>query len=54
MDTENKIEIAKMGIKLEAPFELMWPCYFSEKELCGSCESCLRFNRAINENGVKI
>ena len=42
----NKTEIVKLGRELEAPFDLMWPCYFSGETICGECESCLRFNRA--------
>lgn len=42
----DKKEIVKHGRKLQAPFELMWPCYFDGEELCGSCESCQRFLRA--------
>ena len=41
-----KDEIVKLGVELEAPFELMWPCYFDGDELCGECESCQRFRQA--------
>jgi len=44
----NKSEIVKMGKNLEVPFEHLWPCYFAGDEWCGQCESCLRFNRAMN------
>jgi 7-cyano-7-deazaguanine synthase len=43
----NKTEIARLGRDLNAPFELMWPCYFSGPVICGQCESCLRFKRAL-------
>lgn len=42
----NKQEIVKRGRELNAPFELMWPCYFGGETPCGQCESCQRFNRA--------
>lgn len=42
----TKIEIVKLGQTLSAPFDMMWPCYFSENELCRECESCQRFFRA--------
>ncbi len=43
----NKTEIVKRGKELGAPFNLMWPCYVAEKDPCGQCESCQRFNRAM-------
>jgi 7-cyano-7-deazaguanine synthase len=29
------------------PFELVWSCYHGGRELCGKCESCQRFSRAL-------
>ncbi len=47
----NKIEIARLGLELQAEmglnFDLMWPCYFDNETLCGRCESCQRFYRAV-------
>ena len=45
----NKTEIVRRGRTLGAPFDLMWPCYFAENEVCGECESCQRFRRAMKE-----
>lgn len=42
----NKTQIVRRGRELGAPFNLMWPCYFSGDEACGECESCQRFARA--------
>lgn len=42
----NKKEIVQLGRELNAPFELMWSCYEAGEEMCGKCESCLRFVRA--------
>ncbi|MBF0299358.1 MAG: 7-cyano-7-deazaguanine synthase QueC [Oligoflexia bacterium] len=40
-----KDQIIKKGISLNAPFELSWSCYKSEKYACGVCDSCvLRLN----------
>jgi 7-cyano-7-deazaguanine synthase len=50
----NKTEMVALGIKLNLPFELLWPCYFSEEKWCGTCESCLRFKRAIANNNLTI
>lgn len=50
----DKIEIVKLGKELNADFTLMWPCYFSGKELCESCESCRRFIRALESSGIVL
>jgi 7-cyano-7-deazaguanine synthase len=56
----NKTEIVKRGRVLEAPFDLMWPCYFpgepaagmgGDFKTCGQCESCQRFARANSAAG---
>jgi 7-cyano-7-deazaguanine synthase len=44
---KNKTEIVALGREMGAPFDLMWPCYFGGDQLCGECESCKRFERAI-------
>lgn len=43
----DKREAAKLGMKLGLPFEYIWPCYRGGKKLCGVCESCVRYKRAI-------
>lgn len=43
----DKKAIAAKGRELEAPFDLMWPCYFDGTEICRQCESCQRFLRAV-------
>jgi 7-cyano-7-deazaguanine synthase len=50
----NKTEIVKWGSKFQVPFKKLWPCYFSGEKICGECESCKRYIRAIKESGVKI
>jgi 7-cyano-7-deazaguanine synthase len=45
---KDKTEIVKMGRELGVDFDLIWPCYFGASEICGQCESCLRFQRAIS------
>ena len=44
----NKREIVQLGQELKAPFDLMWSCYRAGKAMCGTCESCMRFYRAIS------
>lgn len=43
----DKTQIVAMGRKLQVPFEKLWPCYFSGDTWCGQCESCQRFQRAV-------
>jgi len=48
----NKTEIVKEGKTLNLPFSELWPCYFANEKICGQCESCLRFKRALHENAL--
>ncbi|MCB0357303.1 MAG: 7-cyano-7-deazaguanine synthase QueC [Bdellovibrionales bacterium] len=50
----NKTEIAQLGQSLKLPFAKIWPCYFAKEVICGECESCQRFNRALLQAGVKV
>jgi 7-cyano-7-deazaguanine synthase len=45
----RKPAIVALGLKIGAPMDLVWPCYEGRRNLCGRCESCLRFLRAIRE-----
>ncbi len=45
----RKPAIVALGLKIGAPMDLVWPCYEGGGRLCGRCESCLRFLRAIRE-----
>lgn len=47
----TKAEIAALGRDIEAPIDLSWPCYREGPELCGCCESCRRFERALRASG---
>ena len=47
----DKRGIIKLGLKNNAPFDLIRSCYTNEEKHCGSCESCLRLKRAIEEVG---
>lgn len=49
----SKSEIISLGMKLRAPFELSWSCYFASDKACGKCDSCrLRLN-AFAKAGYK-
>jgi 7-cyano-7-deazaguanine synthase len=45
----RKAEIVKLGLKLDAPFDLTWSCYSREDKACGVCESCVLRLRAFQE-----
>lgn len=49
-DRLNKTEIVKKlrTFKTEFPFHLVWSCYYTGEKPCGKCESCQRFQRAVN------
>jgi len=45
----RKPAIVRLGIEIGAPLDLAWCCYEGGRRLCGRCESCRRFLRAIAE-----
>src|ERR1700756_3942487 len=45
----RKAEIVKLGLELDAPFDLTWSCYSREDKACGVCESCVLRLRAFQE-----
>ena len=47
----DKKGIVKLGLEKDAPFKFIRSCYTDEEKHCGSCESCLRLKRAIDEVG---
>lgn len=49
----NKTEIIKYGQELGVDFSMVWPCYFNGAEMCGQCESCLRFENAKKTAGLR-
>lgn len=50
----DKTVIAKRGRELGVRFEFVWPCYFSGDTLCGQCESCQRYARAMRAAGLTV
>jgi len=46
--TLDKSAIVRLGRKLGAPLDFIWPCYEGGRTWCRTCESCLRSLRALN------
>jgi 7-cyano-7-deazaguanine synthase len=44
----DKKAIVRLGRKLRAPLQWIWPCYEGGRAWCGSCESCLRSLRVLD------
>jgi 7-cyano-7-deazaguanine synthase len=45
----RKAEIVRLGLELDAPFDLTWSCYSREDRACGVCDSCVLRLRAFQE-----
>ncbi len=48
----RKSEIVRLGLELNAPFDLTWSCYSREDCACGVCDSCVLRLRAFHEAGA--
>jgi 7-cyano-7-deazaguanine synthase len=49
----RKAEIVRLGLELNAPFDLTWSCYSYEDRACGLCDSCTLRLRAFAGAGVQ-
>jgi 7-cyano-7-deazaguanine synthase len=49
----RKAEIVRLGLELNAPFDLTWSCYSREDQACGVCDSCALRLRAFEAAGTK-
>ena len=43
----RKAEIVRLGLELDAPFDLTWSCYRRQDQACGVCDSCVLRLRAF-------
>ena len=50
--TMRKPEIVRLGLQMQAPFDLTWSCYSREDRACGTCESCVLRLRAFAAAGA--
>ena len=48
----DKRGVAELGLRLGVPLRLVWSCYRAGRSMCGACESCLRFERALRAAGA--
>jgi len=49
----HKAEIIRLGLELNAPFDLTWSCYSREDQACGVCDSCALRLRAFAAAGLE-
>lgn len=49
----RKAEIIRLGLELDAPFDLTWSCYSRDDQACGVCDSCVLRLRAFAAAGIK-
>jgi 7-cyano-7-deazaguanine synthase len=49
----RKAEIVRLGLELNAPFDLTWSCYRHEDRACGVCDSCVLRLQAFKAAGVR-
>ena len=48
----TKAEVVKMGLELNAPYELTWSCYEGKDEPCGKCRTFIDREAAFSSNLV--
>ncbi len=49
----RKAEIVRLGLELNAPFDLTWSCYQREDRACGVCDSCVLRLHAFRDAGAE-
>ena len=50
---QDKADIAKLGLKLQVPFELTWTCYEGKERPCLQCGSCVERTYAFLQTHSK-
>ncbi|MEZ6195043.1 MAG: 7-cyano-7-deazaguanine synthase QueC [Planctomycetota bacterium] len=49
----SKVEIVRVAMERDLPLERAWSCYEGDDKPCGTCESCRRFDRALDAAGAR-
>jgi 7-cyano-7-deazaguanine synthase len=49
----KKADVIRLGLALDAPYELTWSCYQAEAAPCRNCASCRRREEAFREVGAR-
>jgi 7-cyano-7-deazaguanine synthase len=49
----RKSQIVRLGLEMDAPFDLTWSCYSREDRACGVCDSCTLRLRAFQNAGAR-
>ncbi len=47
----TKADIVRCALARDLPLHWCWPCYEAGAQWCGTCESCARFQRAVEHAG---
>lgn len=50
---QTKADVVKVGLELNAPYQLTWSCYERGEVPCGQCATCIDRANAFKINGVK-
>lgn len=48
----TKAEVVRIGLSLDAPYEMTWSCYEGGEKPCGKCATCIDRAKAFEINGV--
>lgn len=51
---KDKDFIVKSASRLKVPLEKIYSCYNGYSKMCGVCESCIRFKRALGNNDISF
>jgi 7-cyano-7-deazaguanine synthase len=49
----KKVDIIRLGLTIETPYELTWSCYEGGRLACGLCPTCVERLHAFTKVGIK-
>ena len=50
----SKVGIVQLAREKKVPLHLAWSCYLGGEQPCGTCESCRRYQRAVNSADAHV